>query len=190
MHPLVLLAMAVPVFGQSTSAAPAPSAAPSDAPTPVFPPVMPPGSACPDGDNGEWNCLSTCWQRCAAGLWSDTMALAPGTQCIPLGLSFDLQIVHASAPALTSTSVPSYSSSINSTAATLSDATCVCSATNCTILPSTLPAPLSSPSPSPLPSSTTNDAGFKSGDSSGGSSFGADLAVVLSLGLLAGSLLF
>ncbi|EPE03832.1 extracellular protein [Ophiostoma piceae UAMH 11346] len=186
MLPLVLIAMAIPVFGQSASTASAVSASsavvPSDAPTPVFPPVMAPGSACPEGDNGEWNCLSTCWQRCAAGFWSNTMALAPGTQCIPLGLSFDLQIVHASVPALTSTYLSAYSSSINSTVATLSEATCVCSTTSCTVLSSASPSPSSPPSPSP--SSTTNDAGFKSGASSGGSSFGSDIAVVLSLGLL------
>ncbi|KAK7947921.1 uncharacterized protein PG986_008807 [Apiospora aurea] len=34
---------------------------------------------------GEWNCLSdgTSWQRCASGLWSAVMPMAPGTTCTP-----------------------------------------------------------------------------------------------------------
>ncbi|KIH92806.1 hypothetical protein SPBR_03232 [Sporothrix brasiliensis 5110] len=50
-----------------------------------------PGSVCTA--EGEWNCLTTCWQRCASGQWSDSMALAPGTVCTPAGLSYEMAVV-------------------------------------------------------------------------------------------------
>lgn len=50
------------------------------------------GSSC--SDEGQWNCMTNSWQRCAAGRWSVTMACAKGTTCYPAGLTHDFKIQH------------------------------------------------------------------------------------------------
>ncbi|OAA81764.1 hypothetical protein LEL_01309 [Akanthomyces lecanii RCEF 1005] len=50
------------------------------------------GSAC--SDEGQWNCMTSSWQRCAAGRWSVTMPCAKGTTCYPAGLTHDFRIQH------------------------------------------------------------------------------------------------
>ncbi|KAK8048866.1 hypothetical protein PG994_010596 [Apiospora phragmitis] len=46
------------------------------------------GSSC--SEEGQWNCMGSSWQRCAAGQWSSVVQCAPGTQCTPSGLSDDM----------------------------------------------------------------------------------------------------
>jgi hypothetical protein len=48
------------------------------------------GSSC--SEEGQWYCMGTSWQRCAAGQWSVTMQCAEGTQCTPSGLSYDFAV--------------------------------------------------------------------------------------------------
>lgn len=50
-----------------------------------------PGSACA-GSEGQWNCMTTSWQRCAAGEWSAVMQCAAGTECAPAGLTYDFTV--------------------------------------------------------------------------------------------------
>ncbi|OAQ99988.1 hypothetical protein LLEC1_01837 [Akanthomyces lecanii] len=50
------------------------------------------GSAC--SDEGQWNCMTSSWQRCASGRWSVTMPCAKGTTCYPAGLTHDFRIQH------------------------------------------------------------------------------------------------
>lgn len=50
------------------------------------------GSECPE--EGQWNCMTTRWQRCAAGHWSVTMDMSEGTTCSPSGLTYDLTLDH------------------------------------------------------------------------------------------------
>lgn len=50
------------------------------------------GAAC--SDEGQWNCMTSSWQRCAAGRWSVTMPCAKGTTCYPAGLTHDFRIQH------------------------------------------------------------------------------------------------
>ncbi|TQV98477.1 hypothetical protein V2A60_007785 [Cordyceps javanica] len=50
------------------------------------------GSSC--SDEGQWNCMTGSWQRCAAGRWSVTVPCAKGTTCYPAGLTRDLRIQH------------------------------------------------------------------------------------------------
>ncbi|KAH9434790.1 hypothetical protein MCOR02_003753 [Pyricularia oryzae] len=49
------------------------------------------GSTC-DGSEGQWNCMTTSWQRCAAGRWSVVVDMADGTNCHPGGLTWDFAI--------------------------------------------------------------------------------------------------
>ncbi|TLS25889.1 hypothetical protein PpBr36_07880 [Pyricularia pennisetigena] len=49
------------------------------------------GSTC-DGSEGQWNCMTTSWQRCAAGRWSVVVDAADGTTCHPGGLTWDFAI--------------------------------------------------------------------------------------------------
>lgn len=50
-----------------------------------------PGSSCP-GSEGQWNCMTNSWQRCAAGKWSVVMQCAAGTACTPAGLTYDFKV--------------------------------------------------------------------------------------------------
>ena len=50
-----------------------------------------PGSSCP-GSEGQWNCMTSSWQRCAAGRWSVVMQCAAGTVCVPAGLTSDFKV--------------------------------------------------------------------------------------------------
>lgn len=50
-----------------------------------------PGSGC-DGSEGQWNCMTHSFQRCAAGLWSEVMQCADGTECSPAGLTYDFLV--------------------------------------------------------------------------------------------------
>ncbi|KAI6348593.1 hypothetical protein MCOR25_010780 [Pyricularia grisea] len=49
------------------------------------------GSTC-DGSEGQWNCMTTSWQRCAAGRWSVVVDTADGTTCHPDGLTWDFAV--------------------------------------------------------------------------------------------------
>ncbi|KAK8083235.1 hypothetical protein PG996_002016 [Apiospora saccharicola] len=59
---------------------------------PVFPELakrdMDVGSSC--SEEGQWNCMGSSWQRCAAGRWSSVVQCAPGTHCTPNGLTDDM----------------------------------------------------------------------------------------------------
>lgn len=50
-----------------------------------------PGSSCP-GSEGQWNCMSNSWQRCAAGKWSVVMQCAAETACVPAGFTYDFKV--------------------------------------------------------------------------------------------------
>lgn len=41
------------------------------------------GSAC--DSEGQWNCMTSSWQRCASGQWSEEIQCAAGTRCTPSG---------------------------------------------------------------------------------------------------------
>ncbi|KAL1901692.1 hypothetical protein Cpir12675_000383 [Ceratocystis pirilliformis] len=41
---------------------------------------------------GLWNCMTTSFQRCTNGAWSEPVAMAPGTECYPTGVAVDFQI--------------------------------------------------------------------------------------------------
>ena len=58
------------------------------------------GSSC-SGSEGQWNCMTSSWQRCASGRWSVVMQCAAGTICTPAGLTNDFK-VQASSPTTTS----------------------------------------------------------------------------------------
>ncbi|KAL1879853.1 hypothetical protein Daus18300_001692 [Diaporthe australafricana] len=53
------------------------------------------GSSC-YGLEGEWNCMTTTFQRCASGQWSVVMDTAYGTVCEPAGFTYDFQPAFAS----------------------------------------------------------------------------------------------
>ncbi|KAI2776045.1 hypothetical protein F4815DRAFT_485718 [Daldinia loculata] len=61
------------------------------------------GSSC-EGSEGQWNCLTNQWQRCAAGQWSVVMDCAAGTICTPAGLTNDFFVQFANGAAGPSTS--------------------------------------------------------------------------------------
>ncbi|KAI0117148.1 hypothetical protein F4814DRAFT_415387 [Daldinia grandis] len=61
------------------------------------------GSSC-EGSEGQWNCLTNRWQRCAAGQWSVVMDCAAGTICTPAGLTDDFFVQFANGAAGPSTS--------------------------------------------------------------------------------------
>ncbi|KAJ2901542.1 hypothetical protein MKZ38_001675 [Zalerion maritima] len=48
------------------------------------------GSSC--SEEGQWNCMTNSWQRCAAAVWSVTMPCADGTTCSPSGLTYDFAV--------------------------------------------------------------------------------------------------
>ncbi|KAI1761377.1 hypothetical protein GGR53DRAFT_29015 [Hypoxylon sp. FL1150] len=56
------------------------------------------GSSC-DGSEGQWNCLTNQWQRCAAGQWSVVVDCAEGTICSPSGLTYDFAVQFANGAA-------------------------------------------------------------------------------------------
>ncbi|RFU73480.1 hypothetical protein TARUN_8765 [Trichoderma arundinaceum] len=43
---------------------------------------------------GQWNCMTTSWQRCASGTWSAVIPCAVGTICQPSGLTDYITIEH------------------------------------------------------------------------------------------------
>lgn len=53
------------------------------------------GSSCPYLE-GEWNCLTTTFQRCASGQWSVVLDTAYGTVCEPEGFTYYFQPAFAS----------------------------------------------------------------------------------------------
>lgn len=53
------------------------------------------GSSC-HGLEGEWNCMTTTFQRCASGQWSLVLDTAFGTVCEPEGFTYDFQPAFAS----------------------------------------------------------------------------------------------
>ncbi|KAG6005404.1 hypothetical protein E4U21_000184 [Claviceps maximensis] len=50
------------------------------------------GSRC--APEGQWNCMTNSFQRCASGQWSVVMNCAAGTACSPVGLSVEFRIQH------------------------------------------------------------------------------------------------
>ncbi|PKS11819.1 hypothetical protein jhhlp_001112 [Lomentospora prolificans] len=52
------------------------------------------GSGC-EGSEGQWNCMTDSWQRCADGIWSIEMPCSDGTICSPAGLTYDFEILHS-----------------------------------------------------------------------------------------------
>ncbi|RBR13486.1 uncharacterized protein FIESC28_08114 [Fusarium coffeatum] len=56
--------------------------------------LITPGTPCTP--EGYWNCVKTgtAFQRCASGMWSVSMAVAPGTKCVP-GQSMEFKIGYA-----------------------------------------------------------------------------------------------
>ncbi|KAI1408861.1 hypothetical protein F5Y13DRAFT_171455 [Hypoxylon sp. FL1857] len=56
------------------------------------------GSSC-SGSEGQWNCLTNQWQRCASGQWSVVMDCAAGTICTPSGLTYDFFVSFANGAA-------------------------------------------------------------------------------------------
>jgi hypothetical protein len=50
------------------------------------------GSGC--SPEGQWNCMTTSWQRCASGVWSVEMQMAAGTRCAPSGFTKDFRTEH------------------------------------------------------------------------------------------------
>jgi hypothetical protein len=43
------------------------------------------------GSEGQWNCMTDRWQRCASGKWSVIMRMSTGTVCVPEGLTNDFR---------------------------------------------------------------------------------------------------
>jgi hypothetical protein len=58
----------------------------------VFRRVEAAGSGC--SPEGQWNCMTTSWQRCASGVWSVEMQMAAGTRCAPSGFTEDFRTEH------------------------------------------------------------------------------------------------
>ena len=56
-------------------------------------PDMSAGAAC--SPEGQWNCMTNSFQRCASGIWSPVMSCAQGTQCSPAGLSDTMHVEFA-----------------------------------------------------------------------------------------------
>ncbi|KAK7420464.1 hypothetical protein QQZ08_010380 [Neonectria magnoliae] len=48
------------------------------------------GSAC--DSEGQWNCMTNSWQRCAGGLWSEEIQCAEGTTCTPSGHTTEFRV--------------------------------------------------------------------------------------------------
>lgn len=80
------------IFTATTSATPTNTNSPSISPIPlkIIQRDYQAGSSC--SSEGQWNCMGTSWQRCAAGQWSVVMQCAENTQCTPSGLSYDFAV--------------------------------------------------------------------------------------------------
>ncbi|KAM0253043.1 hypothetical protein ACHAQJ_007474 [Trichoderma viride] len=46
---------------------------------------------------GQWNCMTTSWQRCASGVWTGVVPCATGTICQPFGLTDYITIEYEAA---------------------------------------------------------------------------------------------
>ncbi|KAH7171079.1 hypothetical protein EDB81DRAFT_777586 [Dactylonectria macrodidyma] len=75
------------------------------------------GSAC--DSEGQWNCMTDSWQRCASGEWSEEIQCAEGTRCTPSGHTDNFTIEHDGSASETGTSSSSVGpwASINGRAA-------------------------------------------------------------------------
>ncbi|CAK7202596.1 hypothetical protein SEUCBS139899_005321 [Sporothrix eucalyptigena] len=150
---------------------------------------MQPGSICTA--EGQWNCLTTCWQRCASGIWSDTMALSPGTACTPAGLSYDMQVVGSNGVSLSSSMASeTYDGFSLSTILSVTTGPCPCAAssTTSTGCSSTSSSSSSTTTPSiPNESGTSsNSGGFVSGSSTAAASGrSSGLSIVVGVGTMA-----
>lgn len=95
-----------------------------------------PGVGSPCGDNeGAWFCMSSTFQRCASGQWSEVMTCAPGTVCEPAGLTDEPQSAFNIAPTTftavsTSTSATETSTVVDTSTTTSSTSTSTDSATS------------------------------------------------------------
>ncbi|GAW20668.1 hypothetical protein ANO14919_101760 [Xylariales sp. No.14919] len=49
------------------------------------------GSSC-DGSEGQWNCMTSSFQRCGSGQWSEVQQCALGTKCSPSGLTYEFHV--------------------------------------------------------------------------------------------------
>ncbi|KAI1739296.1 hypothetical protein F4680DRAFT_449042 [Xylaria scruposa] len=49
------------------------------------------GSSCA-GSEGQWNCMTSSFQRCGSGQWSEVQQCALGTQCSPSGLTYQFHV--------------------------------------------------------------------------------------------------
>jgi hypothetical protein len=56
--------------------------------------TQPIGQMC--SPEGQWNCMTTSFQRCASGMWSIVIPCAVGTVCQPFGLSDYITIEYES----------------------------------------------------------------------------------------------
>ncbi|KAH6898711.1 hypothetical protein B0T10DRAFT_473493 [Thelonectria olida] len=48
------------------------------------------GSSC--DSEGQWNCMTSSWQRCASGEWSEVIQCAEGTKCEPSGHTMEFRV--------------------------------------------------------------------------------------------------
>ena len=48
------------------------------------------GSSC--SAEGQWNCMTRSWQRCASGQWSAVINCAAGTICTPSGQTMEFRV--------------------------------------------------------------------------------------------------
>ncbi|KAI0396727.1 hypothetical protein F5Y17DRAFT_455795 [Xylariaceae sp. FL0594] len=49
------------------------------------------GSSCA-GSEGQWNCMTSSFQRCGSGQWSVVEQCATGTICSPTGLTYEFHV--------------------------------------------------------------------------------------------------
>ncbi|CAK7229414.1 hypothetical protein SCUCBS95973_007216 [Sporothrix curviconia] len=139
-----------------------------------------PGSVCTA--EGQWNCLTTCWQRCASGIWSDTMALSPGTACAPAGLTYDMQIVDGDGTSVISSSSSVHDGSPLSTVLSVTMGPC-----SCTVSSSTASTGCSMPASSSASTSpTTPDIPNESGTFGDGGGFMSGTSTAAAGGQLSG----
>ncbi|KAK3379198.1 hypothetical protein B0T24DRAFT_610963 [Lasiosphaeria ovina] len=98
---LPALLMVITTLLLALSALPTAAATPTNATTDLTPNAaalagrdgtVSPDSGC-GGSEGQWNCMTSSWQRCAAGRWSVVMQCADGTHCTPAGLTYDFRVV-------------------------------------------------------------------------------------------------
>lgn len=89
--------------------------------------MQPVGTSCADTE-GAWYCMTSAFQRCASGQWSEVMDCAPGTVCEPDGLTYDFQSAFAIAP----TTATATTASISMTPSTRTSTTTTQSCTSIT----------------------------------------------------------